>query len=212
LATIYIFGFILIDESGNGRDGICTNVTKKVTTGFGASYTSGIDCLSGSAANSTITLPANSLNITICFMTRYSGIKTERIITGSGSFNYLYGHYGYFTPNGKIGTIYDNNKFITQGYQANQSNWVSMCICRSTAVGNPNNVLFNNGIGATTAIGQPISSAPVIGNLGINTSQYGEVSDFEIAHLLIFDSAISAQNLVIISNAFDTYRATGILQ
>jgi hypothetical protein len=197
------------DESGNNRHATCVNVVPKITVGNGSSFASGIACLSGTIA-STISFPAGSIpsNYTICAITRYSSsgpsINRQRILTGGGFDNILIGHHGY-QSSGQRGTIYDNG-YIIQTLNSSSSNWLSLCVVRGNSIPFPNNILFDG-----VAVGPKQITNTVSGTLGINTSGYGEQSDFEVTHVLIWDTPLTSAELIIVSNALNTYRTTGVL-
>lgn len=193
------------DESSNNRHATCVNIVPKITVGNGASAPSGISCLSGTIASS-IVFPFGSLpsNYTICVVSRYSGsVNNQRILTDVGSTNVVLGHYGYFSP--ERGFIYDDG-FKLRSADLNYNDWLSFCVIRGTSVPTPYNVL-KDGI----PVGQSQITNTSFGSLGINTSTYGEKSDFEICQLLIWDSALTSSELFLVSNAFKTYLTTGIL-
>jgi hypothetical protein len=193
------------DESLNNRHATCVGIVPKITVGNGASAALGINCLSGTIASS-IVFPFGSIpaNYTICVVSRYSGtVNRQRILTDVGSTNLVLGHYGYYGA--ERGTIYDNG-FKLRGSDINNTNWLSLCVIRGTSVPIPYNVLVDN-----VAVGLSQITNTSFGSLGVNTSTYGEKSDFEICHVLIWDYALSSSELFLVSNAFNTYKTTGIL-
>jgi hypothetical protein len=171
----------------------------------GASSPSGVNCLSGTIASS-IVWPFGSLpaNYTICVVSRYSGsVNSQRILTDVGSTNVVLGHYGYFSPEKPV--IYDNG-FQLRGFNQGNTDWLSLCVIRGTSVPIPYNVIVDN-----VAVGISQITNTSFGSLGVNTSTYGEKSDFEICHVLIWDAPLTSSELFLVSNAFNTYLTTGIL-
>jgi hypothetical protein len=193
------------DESLNNRHATCVGIVPKITVGNGASAVLGINCLSGTIASS-IVFPFGSLpaNYTICVVSRYSGsVNSQRILTDVGSTNVVLGHYGYFSPEKPV--IYDNG-FQLRGFNQGNTDWLSLCVIRGTSVPIPYNVIVDN-----VAVGISQITNTSFGSLGVNTSTYGEKSDFEIAHVIIWDYALTSSELFLVSNAFNTYKTTGIL-
>jgi hypothetical protein len=193
------------DESLNNRHATCVGIVPKITVANGASSPSGVNCLSGTI-ESSIVWPFGSIpsNYTICVVSRYSGsVNTQRILTDVGSTNVVLGHYGYYGAEKPV--IYDNG-FQLRGLNQGNTNWLSLCVIRGTSVPIPNNVIVDN-----VAVGVNQITNTSFGSLGVNTSTYGEKSDFEICHVLIWDAPLTSSELFLVSNAFNTYLTTGIL-
>ena len=188
------------DESLNNRHATCSGIVPKITVGKGASSPLGVNCLSGTIASSII-WPLGSIpaNYTMCVVSRYSEItNTQRVLTDVGTTNQIFGHYGYNGP--ERGTLYDNG-FKLVGSSVNFTNWLSLCVIRNGTVIFPNNVLIDN-----VAVGQNQVTNLTVGRLGVNTSGFpgGEKSSFEIAHVIVWDLPLTASELVLVSNAFNT--------
>ena len=198
---------ILLDEI-NGRNAICTDCVLSTTTGNGGG-TVPISVCRGYARTivSTIIFPVGSIpaNYTIAFITRYAGSATNRILTGHQAQNFILGHHA-----SKMGMFYDGTQWITPtttNATGALGNWVNMCVVSGgTAI--PNNVQVN-GIGKGVNV---VTSNSGINQLAINTSSYNEKSTFELAHVIIWDSVLSLNEMKTVTDAFGNYLITGILQ
>jgi hypothetical protein len=207
-------GNILPDESGNNRNADCTNVTLSNTTGNGGgtvpiSICRGVSTVKGS---STIIFPVGSIpqgSYTIAFITRYSGAATNRILTGHLGQNYIIGHHS-----AKQGVLNDSTQWCTpilnlkpiNNVNTNINDWLNMCVV-STGTLPPNNIVVNGvGKGALS-----ITPSTTINQLAINTSLYLEKSSFELAHLVIWNVALSPTQMKVVTDSFATYLLTGVL-
>lgn len=198
----------LTDLTGNGRNATTFSVTQGVASGNGA--TANISYLEGTKT-STITWPSGSIPITftICSLTRYPNtINNGRILAGK-TINWLHGHYNN-TNSGVTSTgiafYYDN--FVSGGSNEPKTNWVNMCGTNSASVPFPNNILVNK-IPSGTRNASSNTSSDI---LAININPFSETGDFQFSELIIFDTALTAAQMVIVSNAMDTFMNTGVLQ
>jgi hypothetical protein len=204
---------ILPDESGNGRNAVCTSCTLSNTTGNGAGTVPLPICKGTSTVkgNSTILFPVGSIpqNYTIAFICRYSGGSTNRILCGYAGQNYILGHHS-----AKQGVLYDGTQWDTatlngkevNNVSGNISDWLSMCVSSGGAAA-PNNIIVNGVSKGTSSI--TVNST--INQLCINLSSYQEYSSFELAQLIIFDSPLTSTQIKVITDSFSNYLITGVL-
>jgi hypothetical protein len=203
----------LTDLTGNGHNATTSSVTFGTETGNGA--LASISYLSGTTV-SGITWPQDSISktFTICSLTRYASATTNanRILTATSynNLNFLHGHWnGGVAPLAGVAYYGDSSNGFMTNTQTSQvtpiNNWVNMCGTNSASVSFPNNILANktpvgikNGVALTTT-----------GQMAINAS---EKSDFRFSQLIIFNTALTQSQMVIVSNAMNTYLTTGILQ
>jgi hypothetical protein len=204
-------GNILPDESGNNRNADCTNVTLSKTTGNGGgtvplSICKGLSTIKGSA------IPVGSSpqgNYTIAFITRYSGATTKRTLCGHLDQNYNIGHHS-----AKQGVLNDSIQWCTpifnlkpiNNVNTNIADWLNMCVV-STGTAPPNNIVVN-GVGKGSL---SITPSTTISQLAINTSLYLEKSSFELAHLVIWNVALTPTQMKVVTDSFANYLLTGVL-
>jgi hypothetical protein len=206
---------VLPDESGNGRNAICTSCSLSSTTGNGSgtiplSICKGVSTVKGS---STIIFPVGSIpqgNYTIAFITRYSGGTTNRILCGNLGQNYILGHHS-----SKLGVLYDGTQWNTatlNGKEVNNvttniTDWLNMCVV-SSGTAPPDNFVVN-GIGKGVL---SITPDTTINQLCINNSSYLEKSSFELSQVIIWDTALTQTQMKVVTDAFANYIITGVLQ
>jgi hypothetical protein len=209
-----LVGSILPDESGNNRNADCINCTLSNTSGNGGGTVPlpicrGISTVKGS---STIVFPVGSIpqgSYTIAFITRYSGAATNRILTGHLGQNYILGHHS-----AKQGVLNDSIQWCTpilnlkpiNNVNTNIGDWLNMCVV-SNGIIPPNNIVVN-GVGKGTL---SITPSNTINQLAINTSLYLEKSSFELAHLVIWDVALTPTQIKVVTDGFANYLLTGVL-
>jgi hypothetical protein len=168
-------------------------------TSVGNGATSPIAFLNGSTSSS-VTFPSNSIpsNFTICSLTRYTGTTNNTCILSSSS-NWFHGHF-----DNRKGLCYYGGWNNNNTASGNQDDWIVCCGTNSTLINTPYNIL-NNGV----PMGQSIGG--VSGNqLRINNARYAN-GNFGFSQLLIFDQLLTADEMVIVSDALKNYLATGIL-
>jgi hypothetical protein len=192
----------LIDLTPNGRNATTSGVTQGQSIANSNGATASVTYLSG-GTSSTIIWPSGSipLNFTICSLTRYSGANTGRILESSTQ-NFIHGHYG-----SHPGVAFYNGTFTTDSSPATgvKLNWTNMCGTNSASISIPDNMSFNG-----SPVGISNSCSPSIGTLGVNVN--GDLSDFQFSQLIIFDKVLTKSQMVVVSNAINTYMTTGILQ
>jgi hypothetical protein len=88
----------------------------------------------------------------------------------------------------------------------NMRDWVNLIGTNSTGVSTPSNILVN---GTASGVSNGGSSNMT---LAINLGRTAEASDFEISQLIIWDQALTAAEMVIVSNAITYYMSSGSLQ
>jgi hypothetical protein len=205
---------ILPDESGNNRNADCVSCNLSSTTGNGGGTVPipicrGVSTVKGS---STIIFPVGSIpqgDYTIAFITRYSGGTTNRILCGHLGQNYILGHQA-----AKQGVLFDSIQWCTpivnlkpiSNVTTNITDWLSMCVVNN-GTAPPNNIVVN-GIGKGSLSITPSIS---INQLAINTSLYLEKSSFELAHLVIWDVALTQTQMKVVTDSFANYLLTGVL-
>jgi len=162
--------------------------------------------------NTNIKFPYGTLprSYTICALTKYLPGPKQRILQ-SDSRNYLIGHWA-----GSQGIIYNdlNGGFILSGSDINVANkpdkWVLTCIKSS---GNGINNVIVNGVKVPGDGGNSSNMNIPINALGINkggwTAAAGEVSNFAIKCLLVWDKPLTDSSLQAISDAMMYMMSTG---
>jgi hypothetical protein len=196
-----ISGSLLLDESGNSRHASITNITTRTSTGNGASVPLSV-C--GGTVTGKIIFPVGSIPIryTICCLERATTISQGRVLCGYANDNYNFGIY-----RGQIGTVYDGAKEGSSLVSVPINNWLSVCAIRGTTVAIPYNMRIND---MPTGTNYLLNTLP--GRLGINSWNGGDSTEFELAHVIIWDRSLSRQELALVSGAFKTYLATNVLQ
>ena len=151
--------------------------------------------------NTNIIFPTGSIpqNYTICCITKYvPNGTTGRIITAN-NFNFLIGHWS-----SREGTIYNQNspntwiKWVDDDVNVNPSSsrrWIVTCI---KSGGNGTNNIIINGVNVPGDGGSGYDKACMaINGYGLYS---GEVSDFGIKYIFIWDKVLSDDKLKIISD------------
>ena len=175
----------LIDATGNGRHATAsTGVSKTSATGNGTTINT--PYIYGSTT-ATLTFPTGSIptNFTICAITRYTGGANQRILQATG-LNWFHGHW-----QGKSACYY--SQWMTNEFASNtDTNWKLTCGKNSGAT--PNNILVNNsGIGTSSGgYGGTV--------LTINAGQSGEVSNWALAQVIIWDQVLTNTELATVSS------------
>ena len=199
-------GTTLPEVGGNTTRNATTSgtFTKGSLAGNGAS--AAIAYLAGSAT-SKITWTDGSIptTFTICSIARYvQGGSTLRIFVSTlASLNWLHGFW-----KSNRGVCYYESQFQTaQVSVGNLTDWLTCCGTNNSVIQTPNNILLD---GVPSGVNNGGSSG---GNLAINNAPNSpaEVSDFQFSQLIIFDQALTAAEMVIVSNALQNYKATGVL-
>ena len=195
---------ILSDLTPNGRNAVCSGVV--VSTQLSAINGSGalLSGLTGSIT-STIQFPVGSVPPvhTICFITRYRTALANRKRILVTELNHFFGHN---TPTLR-GIVNYGDVIIANAVTTEPAiNYLNMCVC-SSGIPAPNNVLVNGVPNGLTGIA-PI--APFSSTLAINIGTT-EVSGFELNQMIIWDRALTSEEMVLVSNTFGNYLATGVL-
>ena len=112
----------LVEARGNGRDVTSTGtITSSSGTGNGA--VNSVASISGGTSSTLTWVSSMPVDFTICSITRYTGGANERVLTGSGSANWLHGHWG-----GLRGVAYYNGwktqRILSVG---TLTDWLVMC-------------------------------------------------------------------------------------
>jgi hypothetical protein len=193
-------GATLYDISGNNRNATTTGTINKLSeSGNGA--TSVIDYISGST-NSTISFPSGSIpNIfTILSLTRYTGNIRKRILQ-SDTQNFIHGHYS-----GIKGACYYDNVygFMTSlNSVGNVDDWLC-CIGKNS--GNISGNILIDGNASGIKVGGLGGSA-----LRINTGAFPQdSSDWALSCVIIWDRALSDQDMINLNNIVKNYLVNGI--
>jgi hypothetical protein len=208
-------GTTLPELGGNtSRNATTSGVVKGTSSGNGANAS--IAYLNGDRTNviewTTGSIPTI---FTICSITRYlTTADNNSIVLGGLNFENDYwigGHYGNRRGQAFFGGFkipYGGQP--TKPYPTNRQDWLVFCSTNSTTVSSPANILLD-GIASATANGgygnnadrMRINRTDTVGNI--------EPSDFGFSQLLIFDQALTANEMVIVSKALQNYLATGVL-
>ena len=179
----------LPDSSGNYRHAVSVegSISAANASGYGATvpqhYIYG-------AQSDKLFMPANSLPnaFTLCTLTRYTGGAKGRIITAS-SFNFIHGHYFGNRGVAYYGTWKTSSSDLPG---ADDLDWLVMC-GKNVANGGPASIL---------ADGVPRNTATSAGNGGgqlrVNT-QSGELSDWALGHILVWDRHLSDVDMAAVS-------------
>jgi hypothetical protein len=147
----------------------------------------------------------------MCSLSRYVGATNGfRVLTTTvgQSIQVIQGHFQ------KAGVVYYGaGEFVTsQTGVLPKDNWVNCCGTNSTTVSIPNNILINQ-----VAVGTGYGNAPSASStesMCINLYSGGNNQDssaFSFSQFLIFDQVLTANELVIVSDAFDNYLSKGVL-
>ena len=195
---------ILFDLTGNGRNATC--VSCAVSTQISVSNGSGalITSVTGSAGSSSIQFPVGSIpsgNFTICGITRYRGaVATQKRVLVSDQGAY-FGHNSAGRGTFNYGGQQLSNIVTTSPVQ----NYLPFCV--SSGVAPPNNVLCDS-----VSNGLTISAiTPFTSRLGINTNGLTNASGFELSQLFIWDQALTYVEMLVMSEKFRQFLASGTL-
>ena len=127
-----------------------------------------------------------------------------RLLNGHVNDNFNFGAY-----RGSCATWYDGAKEgCSRSLPFGNLNWLNFCCIRGSSVATPNNCLVNQLPSGSSYITNTAS-----GTLGINSfTTSGDRGSFEMSQVIIWDVPLSASELLTVSNAFNTYLTTGVLQ
>ena len=203
-------GTTLLDSSGNGRHATSAGTITK-TSGFGNGANGNINYLTGTTTSS-ITWPTGSIPTTFTILTlaRWNGTTTanyQRIFDGSSG-NWFQGHIdiGIGANSKQIGGAY-YNVWITSDQPTTSlvpsiTDWVCMIGRNSGTI--PNNLLAN-GIPRGIATGGTSGTLLTINN-GTSSLQR---SDWAMSVVLIWDTALSDNQMIELNRLIDDYKNTG---
>ena len=192
----------LTDETGNGRHGVgAGTMIRANASGNGASAS--IPYIQG-VPSDVINFPIGSLAAahTIFFIARYTGANNQQRILTSNTDNIIFGHHG-----NKRGVVFSGGAWRTNQTSIQPTtDWVNMGLTNGT-VSNPipNNILLN-GVGVGISTGGSSTGL----QLGINTYHITEASDFQLAHLLIWNVVLTPAEMVVVSDSYTRFLGTGI--
>ena len=195
-------GTQLTDITGNGRHGLMSaSVTSGSASGNGA--TASINSIGG-GTTATLLFPTGSIPApyTICSISRYTGGTFGRILQSSTD-NWLHGHHAAGPI--KRGVHYNGAWRTDQIGAGVSTDWLNFI----TTSGNtsPNNIL-RDGVG----VGISAGSNAIVSELAINIGPYSnEVSNWGLTQLIIWNQVLTPAEMVIVSNAFTQFLATGVL-
>lgn len=194
-------GTSLTELGGNSsRNATTSGVVSGTSSGNGANAS--VSYLTGRTIDSILWTSGSIPSIfTIFSITRYIvGGNQQRILQGTNN-NWMHGHWDSFRG------ICNYRKLVSPYSNTGvKSDWLVCSGTNSTIVNVPNNVLLD-GVPVGTALG--LSTADDI--LSINGFNDAQPSDFSFSQLFIFDQALTANEMTIVSNALMNYLATGIL-
>jgi hypothetical protein len=157
--------------------------------------------------NTVITFPVGSLpeNYTICTMTKYTStnINRQRILTGKFPRNWLLGHWGNYSN----GIMYNDAWKSVDNSNNNSASidWLISC-AKSYATNKSYSVIFND---VNRAMDDAGGNNDKSAQLSINGWSDDEASDFGFAYLIIWDTVLSDNELLIVSQALSNYAKTG---
>jgi hypothetical protein len=159
--------------------------------------------------NTTITFPEGSLpaRYTICIISKYTNPNNNRgrILTSDSENNpnWLLGHYN----NRAVGSMFnDTDAYINNSFDNVNTNWRVSCV-KSRAKNVSYGVIFDDVPVATKQVGINNNTNA---RLAINGNGYrNELSDFGFAYLLIWDYALSDNELLVVSRTLTNYLRTG---
>jgi hypothetical protein len=159
--------------------------------------------------NTTITFPEGSLptRYTICIISKYTNPNNNRgrILTSDSLNNpdWLLGHYN----NRAVGVMFnDANVYINNSFDNTNTNWRVSCV-KSRAKNVSYGVIFDDVPVATAQVGINNNTNA---RLAINGIGYkNELSDFGFAYLVIWDYALSDNELLVVSKTLTNYIRTG---
>jgi len=199
----YIAGYglntttLLYDITGNGRHATIGGSGLNTTDGSGNGTNASIPYITGTIATN-ITWPTGSIpsTFTLCSITRYNGGNKQRILQGLNT-DFAHGHYITSTKCAYY------NALKTSENKDSSMNWIVMCGTNGSTNTTPNNILAND-VGVGTANGGSGN-----GQLTINNSSVGQFSGFAFNMVLIFDYALTNDELLSISSSMTSYLTTG---
>ena len=195
----------LTDMTGNGRHGVgAGGIT--LSTGSGNGATASINSIGGTTT-ANILWPTGSIPnpYTMCSISRLATGTQNRVIQ-SETDNWLLGHHGQGAGGVKRGVHYNGTWKTNQVNTGTITNWLNFCATSGNTF--PNNVLLDgNGVGIATG------SNAIVSKLAINIGPFvNEKSDWSFAQLLIWNQVLTPAEMVIVSNSYTNFLATGILQ
>jgi hypothetical protein len=190
----------LYDFTGNGRNATISGTAIVNATASGNGASASVPYFTGTTG-SKILWPSGSIpsTFTICSITRYNGTTRQRVID-STSGEVLHGHWF-----DKSGIAYYGGFKTSQSQSTvvGRDDWVVMCGTNSTSVAIQNNILIN-GVASGSANGGTGGFT-----LCINNGPYGEESDFAFQQVLIWDQALTADQMAFVSSSLLGYLSSG---
>jgi hypothetical protein len=167
------------DKTTNARNATVTAGSVSIVSSAGVNGASKTFNTLQGTTGTTIAWPASVLpsTYTLFHVTRYNG-ATARIVTSATSVNWLSGHWG-----GYSGVAYHQNWITQSSSSVHGANWVA-----ST---DQNALYRSNGVNRT--IGSP--GSPSHTQLIINGSTFAELSDFQIAEVIVYDRTLNATEI-----------------
>jgi len=190
-------GTTLNDSSGNNRHATATGIIDRFS-GSGDGAKAAIDYISGNTS-STISFPSGSIppTFTILSLTRYTGNNKQRILQSSTGTNFAHGHL-----EGYRGTCYYGMYNTNNSTYGILTDW--LCFIGRNSGSIPGNILVDG-----MAIGR-ISGGNGNDRLSINISSYGQYSDWALSCVIIWDQALSDQDMIHLNNIVKNYLEYGI--
>jgi hypothetical protein len=178
------------DSSGNNRHSISSEGTIQRTTSASDGAVMPQTYLYG-GTTSKIVFPAGSLppTFTLCIMARYNGGTRGRIFV-SPTGNMFHGHWNTYRGT----TIWMDTWMANAGLiKGPNTDW--LVFCGKNPGTKPNNILMN-----TIPSGVATSSFTTTAQLQLNNPAY-ESSDWAAAHAIVFDQALSDEELAHVSGS-----------
>ena len=173
---------IMRDVSGNSRDAIIVRGTPAVATIAATAGTNKtIQVLSG-GTTAGFTMPNPQLTAyTLCFVARYSGASKGRIFDANAE-NWLSGFWS-----GSASVAYHTSGWVTSSAGTADTNFHVMCDSGST--------FLSDGLSKATTT-SPTSYLPINLTVNNNAGVGRELSDWQIADVIVYDSALSSTNIL----------------
>lgn len=180
------------DKTGHGLVGqVRAGDVRKDVQAVGNGVNKIVPCISGSTEDRVDFGMALPEKHTVISMTRYNGPARGRILTGSGV-NWLHGHHG-----GRAGVFFYENRPCgghahTNVPAAQRDNWV-ICSGQNNRHSPTDDLVFRtNGRDVGGAGCSPLAEREI--HLHINSGS--ELSDWSVAEVIIFDRALSRDEIV----------------
>ena len=189
----------LLEASANGKDVVSAG-TIKFGSGIGNGAKGNVTFILGSTS-SRLVWPEGSIptKFTICSITRYTGGSNERILRSVAG-NWLHGHH-----ENTVGVAFYDGWKTPENPPEQPTDWAVMC--GSNGLPTPTNILYNGspvGIQSGGSSPNPLAINPA--NPAISS---GQVSNWALSFVAIWDQHLTAAEIKMASDALMEYLASG---